>query len=90
MAIATHKETGMSFVEDIEVTSDLPHTISFAVMYTAKINSFNELSKDKRPPRALWDKPYRLEQFLDEVFDVNYKPKEKEDLMIEFDPEEVE
>ena len=34
-----------------------------------------ELPEDKRPPRNLWDKPYRLGLFLDEVFDRKREPK---------------
>ena len=89
MALATHKETGIPFVEDIEVTSDLPHTISYTVIYTSKLSSFNELPKEKRPPRGLYDKPYKLEEFFDEVFD-NKNPREKEFTSIEFNPDEVE
>lgn len=52
-----------------------------------KIDSFNELPKDKRPPRDLWSKPYKLEKFLDTVFDTK---KEKGDEFIDFDEEEIE
>jgi hypothetical protein len=38
-------------------------------MYRARIDSFNELPKDKRPPRNLWDKPHKLEQFLETIWD---------------------
>jgi hypothetical protein len=89
MALATHRETGMPFVEDIEVTSELPHTISYAILYTSKINSFRELPKDKQPPRALYDKPYKLEKFLEKVFEVKNNNSREID-SIEFDPEEVE
>lgn len=66
---------------------DLPHTISSAIMYRLKIDSFNELPKDKRPPRDLWNKPYKLEEYLDTVFD---SKKEKETEFISFDEEDVE
>lgn len=33
-----------------------------------RIDSFNDLPKDKRPPRDLWDKPHRLSIFFDNVF----------------------
>lgn len=33
-----------------------------------------ELTDANRPPRNLWDKPYRLSLFFDKVF--NRKPKE--------------
>ena len=46
-------------------------------MYRERIDSFNELPKDKRPPRDLWDKPYALEKFLDTVWDVKKDKKDK-------------
>ena len=79
----------MPLIEDIETTSELPHTVSFAIMFAAKLNSFNELPKDKRPPRGIYDKPYKLEQWFDEVFDTK-NPRERENTSIEFDPDEVE
>jgi hypothetical protein len=66
---------------------DLPHTISSAVLYRLKIDSFNELPKDKRPPRDLWGKPYKLEKFLDSVFDTK---SEKETEFIDFDEDDIE
>lgn len=69
---------------------DLPHTISFAVMYRARIDSFQQLPKDKQPPRDLWDKPYRLSIFLDEIWDTEDKGGRKRSEMIEFDLEDVE
>jgi hypothetical protein len=53
-----------------------------------KIDSFNELPKDKKPPRDLWDKQYKLDEFFDEVFELNKgKPKKT---FIEYNSEEVE
>lgn len=72
----------------MEETSDIPHTISYAISYRLKINSFNELSKDKRPPRNLWDKPYRLDKYFDEIFEVQGKPRSEK--FIDFDPDETE
>jgi hypothetical protein len=71
----------------LDAASDLPYTISFAVLYRAKIDSFGNLPKDKQPPRDLWDKPYRLGKFLDTVWG---DKKKSSDNMIEFDEEEIE
>lgn len=49
---------------------DLPHTITSAILYRAKLDSFNELPEDKRPPRGIWDKPYRLHEYMKKVWDV--------------------
>lgn len=68
-------------------SDDLPHNITSAILYRSRIDSFYELPKDKRPPRDLWSKPYKLEQFLDTVFDTD---KEKETEFIDFDPEDAE
>lgn len=50
---------------------DIPHTISYALLYRMRINSFQELPKDKQPPRNLWDKPFRLSEFFDDIFKRN-------------------
>lgn len=73
---------------DINETINLPHTISFAIIYRSRINSLNELPKDKKPPRNLWDKPYKLEEFLDEVWKDDSTKKNKN--YIDIDLEEVE
>lgn len=65
----------------------MPYPISFAILYRAKINSFNDLPKDKQPPRDLWNKPHKLERFFDEVFEQS-DGKSKD--YIEFDEREVE
>ncbi len=75
-------------VEDLQgAADDLPHTISYALLYRLKIDSFNELPKDKRPPRDLWSKAHKLEQFFDEVFD---SKKDSGKTYIDYDPEDVE
>jgi len=58
------------------------------VLYRRKINSFAELPEDKQPPRNLWDKPYKLSLFFDEVFntDTGSKPTK----YLEFDMDDVE
>lgn len=33
------------------------------------IDSFNELPKDKRPPRSIWDKPSGISEWFDRVYD---------------------
>lgn len=52
-----------------------------------KIDSFNELPKDKRPPRDLWNKPYKLEQFLDTIWT---KDSDKGKEFVDFDEDEIE
>lgn len=83
------KLTGLPLAEGLESAADIPHTISYALIYRSRIDSFYNLPKDKRPPRALWDKPYRLSQFLEDV----WKPeneKSKHTEFIEWDDEDVE
>lgn len=75
-------------IEGIDLNADdLPHSVSSAILYRMRIDSFNELPKDKRPPRDLWGKPYKLEKFLDTIFD---SKKEKGTEFIEFDEEDIE
>ena len=83
------KETGLPIAEGLDAANELPHTISFAVMYRVRIDSFNELPKDKRPPRDLWDKPYRLSKFLVNVWKSDKDPT-KETEFIDLDDEEPE
>ena len=81
--------TGLPLIEGIDNVVDIPHTISFAVAYRLRINDMQELPKDKRPPRNLWDKPHRLSEFIDDVFDIN-SSGERSEKFIEFDLEDVE
>lgn len=74
--------------EGLEYAVDMPHTISYAITYRNRINSFNELPEDKRPPRDLWDKPYKLKDFLDEVFEV--KGGNKSANYVEYNEEDIE
>lgn len=80
----------MPIAEGLNYATELPHTISLAVTYRARINSFYELPKDKQPPRDLWDKPWRLEQFFDEVFETRGGSKSKNTTYVEYDIEDVE
>lgn len=66
---------------------DLPHTLTQAIMYRAKLDSLNELPKEKQPPRNLWDKPFALDEFLDHVWDSD---SDKEKSYVEVDLEDVE
>jgi len=73
--LSIHKSIGIPLAEGLETALDLPHTLSYAIRYREQLDSFNELPKDKRPPRNLWDKPYELTQFLDRVFKNDDKQK---------------
>jgi hypothetical protein len=75
--------------EGLEDAADLPHTISLAITYRQRINSFYELPKDKRPPRDLWDKPFRLNDFFDEVFKTSGTGN-KVATYVEYNSEDVE
>lgn len=66
----------------------MPYPIAFAILYRARINSFDDLPKEKKPPRDLWNKPHKLEKFFDEIFE--RKGKGEETQFIEFNEEEVE
>ena len=77
----------LPLTEGLDTAEDLPHTISSAILYRLKIDSFNELPKDKRPPRDLWNKSHKLEEFFDEVFD---RKEQQNTKFITYDPEDVE
>jgi hypothetical protein len=89
MAVAISKQLGIPIMEGLpNSTEELPNIITYMILHRAKIDSFNELPKEKRPPRDLWDKPYKLEEFFEEIFKVDDKPKGKS--YIEYNYKEVE
>jgi hypothetical protein len=57
-------------------------------MYRTKVNSLEELPKDKRPPQDLWGKSYKLEQFIERVFSSDSKKPDSQ--FVDFDFEDVE
>ncbi len=79
--------TGIPLAKDLPL-EDMPHTLAFALIYRSRIDSFNDLPKDKRPPRNLWDKPHRLSEFLDSVFKKEGSDDSKD--FIDFNSEDVE
>lgn len=83
------KATGLPLAEGLDTAIDFPHTITSAIEYKLRINSFYELPKDKRPPRNLWDKPHRLQDFMDTIFDTDNSGN-KSATYVEFDPDEIE
>jgi hypothetical protein len=89
--LLTHKETGLPFAEDLETCVDLPHTITAAIMHVVRIRHLQELPKNKRPPYGIWDKSWRLEEFLDHVWDApDESSKGKGKDYAEYNPEDVE
>lgn len=81
--------TGLPLIEGFKDTADLPHTVTSALTYRARIKSFGEIPKDKRPPRNLWDKPFRLNEYFNEVFNTPSGPG-KTTKYIEYNQEDVE
>lgn len=88
--MAIHKASGIPLAKDLDDVLDLPHTISFAILYRERIDSFNELPKDKRPPRNLWDKPSALNDFLETIWDDKNTQKRNKPEFYEYDLEDVE
>lgn len=78
MAMATHKASGIPLAEGLDSVLDLPHTMTYAIMYREQLDSFNELPKDKRPPRKLWDRPYELGKYMESVWSTDKKDADKE------------
>lgn len=83
----THKETGLPFAEGLEACVDLPHTITAAIMHVVRVRNIHETPKNKRPPYGIWDKSYRLEQYMDHVWDTK---KEQGQTYAEYNDEDVE
>lgn len=80
MTLLSHEKTGLPFAEGLETCVDLPHTITSAISHKAHMDSINEIPKDKRPPRYLWDKPWRLEQYIDKMYEVKDSKKESAEI----------
>lgn len=78
---------GMPILRGLDSVDDLPYPISYAILARNRIDSFKELPEDKQPPRDLWFKPHKLEEFFDEVFDRKRKAAKQ---YIEFNESEVE
>jgi len=55
---------------------DYPHTVNYVIKRRMQIDSFLELPEDKRPPRAIWDKPLELDEWFDRVFSGGKKQTE--------------
>jgi hypothetical protein len=72
------------------LVSDLPHTLTNAILYRAKIDSFAELPKEKQPPRNLWDKPGALRKYLDTIWDKDFKTKKSSSDYVEFNLDDAE
>ena len=56
---------------NVKELKDIPYTLSYVIRKREQIDSFNELSKEKRPPlRLIWDAPVEeLEEWLENVMD---------------------
>lgn len=80
MYLALYKVSGIPIAEGIYSAQDLPHTLTQAIMYRAKLDSLNELPNDKKPPRNLWDKPSALTKYLDHIWD-SKEDKQSKDYM---------
>jgi hypothetical protein len=89
MYLSLYRIVGIPIAQGLETVQDLPHTLTQAILYRAKLDSLNELPKDKRPPRNLWDKGFALEEYLEHIWDNDKNNKESKDY-IEFDLEDVE
>ena len=82
----TRRETGLPLAEGLDTVEDLPHTVMMAVLYNRTIESFNELPKEKRPPRYMWDRPHELAEYLEHVWDKDFESKRKDNsFKIEFE-----
>lgn len=80
----------MPFAEGLDACVDLPHTITAAIAIRAQVDSLMEIPKERRPPRGIWDKSYRLQEFLDHMYDDAGKGSKKGQTYIDIDYEDVE
>ena len=55
-----------SSLKDLGV-SEYPYSINYVIRRRMQIDSFMELPEDKRPPKAIWDKPNELNEWFDRI-----------------------
>lgn len=89
MVMLAHTRTGLSFAEGLESCVDLPHTITSAIAYRAQMESIQEIPKDKRPPRGIWEKQFKLDEFIDKMYGSGNNSN-KGTTSVTINPEEVE
>ena len=69
----------------LEEAFNLPYTIAYGLRKQEQLDSFMELDEKKRPPRNIWHNDYKINEWLEEVFD-NKDP----DASMEFNMNEVD
>ena len=75
--------------ENLPTADDMPWTISFVLRKRMQLDTYQQLPKEKQPPdEMIW---WGTSEDIDEWFDKVYKRKgEKDDIVMEFDPSEME
>lgn len=64
------KQFNIPLHESLKISADdYPHTISFLIKKRMQVDSFDELSEDKKPPKSIWYKPQALTEWFDRVYD---------------------
>lgn len=56
--------------------SDYPYTLTYVLRRRIQIDGYNELSKEQRPPKSIWDSPSELEDWFDRIFSRGEKQTE--------------
>jgi hypothetical protein len=57
-------------------STEYPYTICSVIRRRQQIDNYNELPKEKRPPRAIWDSPSELNEWFDRVYSGGSKQTE--------------
>ncbi len=51
------------------VLYNMPYTWAYTIRKQEQLDSFQELPKDKVPPRSIWHNDYKLAKWFETVFD---------------------
>ena len=58
----------IQFDESLGNVKTLPYTVSYLIRKRIQIDSWMELPKEKRPPKAIWDNAEELEEWFDRIY----------------------
>ena len=61
------KETKQPISKEFKDVKDLPYTLSYVIRRRMMIDGFNELPRDHKPPKSIFDKPSELKEWFDRI-----------------------
>lgn len=62
------KATGSPLHPILSVVYNIPFTLAYMIRKQNQIDSFQELPREKQPPRSIWHNDYRINLWYDTLF----------------------